>query len=455
MLHALLCSLSLVHEIRLCNRVSGFSFLAPAALSFNQRQLILTPASGITATRLPLVMVLVTSSTISVAISGAVVSLFTFLLFLSGYVLQQQTVRSLQEALRNPPAPTPTPTLPPQFETAAVLTEAQVAAIGKALEDARSGLKSHEHTLVELESTVLSVGVPLPADDQQHVLVAQDARADAPLGTQSKLDSTLSDSRSSLQEAELPVVLSNDISASAYILPLFTPASVCAALLFAKQKQSSTHHISSPIIIFYPSTWDYEPGDHAVAALDLLRSAVDEHSHTYGRLILHPVQVNKIWSGAGMLDGQYISEISRSRWSFDRLLYLRLPGIALDISALDYALFMSDARRGWAPLSSSTKSLNLISNPPSLLLWSSDRGVLTPRGEMRRLVTTMSTSHTNRHENEMEVEAKAGSRGAAWIALNEAELKHHRSEKEWFGGMVERFERGREDVCQGSILLED
>ena len=41
-----------------------------------------------------------------------VVFIFTFLLFLSGYVLQQQTVRSLQAALRPPPAPTPTPPSP-------------------------------------------------------------------------------------------------------------------------------------------------------------------------------------------------------------------------------------------------------------------------------------------------------------------------------------------------------
>ena len=39
------------------------------------------------------------------------VFIFTSLLFLSGYVLQQQTVRSIQAAIRPPPIPTPT--LPP------------------------------------------------------------------------------------------------------------------------------------------------------------------------------------------------------------------------------------------------------------------------------------------------------------------------------------------------------
>ncbi|KAI9930016.1 hypothetical protein AWENTII_003523 [Aspergillus wentii] len=52
-------------------------------------------------------MVLLTSSTVSVIISTGVISLFTLLLFLSGYVLQQQSVRSIQNALRPDPAPNP------------------------------------------------------------------------------------------------------------------------------------------------------------------------------------------------------------------------------------------------------------------------------------------------------------------------------------------------------------
>lgn len=50
-------------------------------------------------------MVLLTSSTVSAMISMGVVCTFTFLLFLSGYVLQQQSVRSIQHALRPPPDP--------------------------------------------------------------------------------------------------------------------------------------------------------------------------------------------------------------------------------------------------------------------------------------------------------------------------------------------------------------
>ena len=52
-------------------------------------------------------MVLLTSSTVSVILSSSVVCMFTFFLFLSGYVLQQQSVRNIQVALqpRSPPPP--------------------------------------------------------------------------------------------------------------------------------------------------------------------------------------------------------------------------------------------------------------------------------------------------------------------------------------------------------------
>lgn len=47
-------------------------------------------------------MVLLTHSTVSVIVSTGVVSIFTFLLFLSGYALQQQSVRTIQHVIRPP-----------------------------------------------------------------------------------------------------------------------------------------------------------------------------------------------------------------------------------------------------------------------------------------------------------------------------------------------------------------
>lgn len=50
-------------------------------------------------------MVLLTSSTVSAIISMGVIVIFTLLLFISGYVLQQQSVQSIQNAIRDSPDP--------------------------------------------------------------------------------------------------------------------------------------------------------------------------------------------------------------------------------------------------------------------------------------------------------------------------------------------------------------
>ncbi|KAL4808754.1 hypothetical protein BDV18DRAFT_133124 [Aspergillus unguis] len=50
-------------------------------------------------------MVLLTHSTVSWIVSTGVVSIFTFLLFLSGYALQQQSVRTIQHVIRPPEHP--------------------------------------------------------------------------------------------------------------------------------------------------------------------------------------------------------------------------------------------------------------------------------------------------------------------------------------------------------------
>ena len=384
-------------------------------------------------------MVLLTPSTISVAISSAIVSLFTFLLFLSGYTLQQQTVRSLQQALRQPPPARPIPTLPPQFllpVTGDDLTENPEVL----LKDGASGIEvlTDFRTQSGHQDAFGNAG-------QQAIIISINpeprAASEAHISRETPALESLGDENAS------------KISTSAYLLPLKKPSSVCAALLFAKQKQSRPQYNDPPVVLLYPSTWESYPDENTLAALDLLRSAIDMQSSTYGQIILHPVQVSTVWSGAGMIEGQLISEISRSRWDFDRLLYLRLPGMVTNLPSLHNALTNSDVRRSWAPLNSATASFYSVTKSPSILLWTSGRGTLTPRGDLRRLVSELSTSHSNSHANEMEIEAKASNQGSAWISFDPVELEHRRSEKEWFGGLVEGFERGQREVCRGTNLL--
>ncbi|KAI0130213.1 hypothetical protein BJ170DRAFT_619191 [Xylariales sp. AK1849] len=61
-------------------------------------------------------MVLLTSSQASVAISSGIVVLFTLALFLSGYAIQQRTLRDLRKAIRPDPRPSPKIYLPDRFK---------------------------------------------------------------------------------------------------------------------------------------------------------------------------------------------------------------------------------------------------------------------------------------------------------------------------------------------------
>ncbi|KAK3371994.1 hypothetical protein B0H63DRAFT_285572 [Podospora didyma] len=57
---------------------------------------------------------LLTSSQVSFAISAGIIVIFAFALFLSGYVIQQRTLRDLREAIR--PKPSPKIFLPDRFK---------------------------------------------------------------------------------------------------------------------------------------------------------------------------------------------------------------------------------------------------------------------------------------------------------------------------------------------------
>ncbi|KAJ9155208.1 hypothetical protein NKR23_g1999 [Pleurostoma richardsiae] len=58
---------------------------------------------------------LLTSSQVSIAISSAIVVFFTLALFLSGYAIQQRTLRDLRAAIKPSPRPSPKIFLPDRF----------------------------------------------------------------------------------------------------------------------------------------------------------------------------------------------------------------------------------------------------------------------------------------------------------------------------------------------------
>ncbi|KAK1779984.1 hypothetical protein QBC45DRAFT_120268 [Copromyces sp. CBS 386.78] len=59
---------------------------------------------------------LLTSAQVSIAFSSGIVFIFTAALFLSGYAIQQRTVRDLRQAIKPTPRPSPRTYLPDQFK---------------------------------------------------------------------------------------------------------------------------------------------------------------------------------------------------------------------------------------------------------------------------------------------------------------------------------------------------
>lgn len=77
---------------------------------------------------------------------------------------------------------------------------------------------------------------------------------------------------------------------------------------------------------------------------------------------------------------------------------------------------------------------------------------MMPRGDMRGLTVSALTSHTNHHAAEMDIEVL--SKTAAYVVFDEDELKHRRKEKEWYGGLFEKFDRELSGLCKGKGLLD-
>jgi len=389
-------------------------------------------------------MVLLTSSAVSVFISSSVVCTFTFLLFLSGYVLQQRTVRSLQEAIRRAPEPRPVPPLPAVFqnqenETIDFVLESpiDVPELHVIVSDGSAIPKSSENSQPAVEAG--HEGAPPPGSAEYGVWLSQVAQ---------RMPAAQSLAADTMQSREQHLIASNDEQSRAesttpeghlaYIFSLPQPMALCSALVFTKwQRQFTTLPTKPGIILLYPATWELESAPSYTAAIAFMREIQEEYNFVY-----HPVPVSTAWN----TESQLLGEFQRTRWDFDRIMYLRQPGLALDPGALDAALRFSSLK-SWAPITASAGS------NPDILLWSATKGLLTPRSDLRKLTASVVASHDNRRERETGLEAVA--QNAAYVLLDEQDLERHRGEKEWDGGLLGRFERERQNVCRGRGLLGD
>ncbi|KAJ4515550.1 hypothetical protein HRR83_004760 [Exophiala dermatitidis] len=361
-------------------------------------------------------MVLLTSSAVSVVISSSIVCLFTFLLFLSGYVLQQQTVTALREAIRQPPEPKPVPTLPPQFRTPDNQTTFGI------FED-----KEDETTLLVLDAQSPdgtgnvgeSIQVPI-LEGADQVLLAEPSDV-APA---SKVSDQRTDSAGSPQRL-------------AYIFALLEPSDLCAALLFAKQHRSNSQLPSQPsIVLLYPSTWESDTSSLQTSALSFMRDVQDLYD-----LVYRPVHIRE---GVDVR-AQLLGELQWKRWDYDQALYLRTPGATLDGAVLDSVLGSSNPRDPWAPLNPASGD-----NPDVLLL--TKKGLHSPRKEMRRLAMTVTAGHAEFAEGS---NAEVSWGNAAYMVFEEEDLGRPGPDNELYRNLVRQFEEGRRSVCSGSGLLDE
>ncbi|RMD42693.1 hypothetical protein DV735_g2461, partial [Chaetothyriales sp. CBS 134920] len=365
-------------------------------------------------------MVLLTSSAVSGIIFAAVVSVFTFLLFLSGYILQQQTVRSLQESLRRPPEPKPVPTLPAAFANLEAEADEDISNL---LESTVGRFDGDERRIQPDTVVVISGGSANDIPDGQ--------------GTGFSVDSVQPERTAQHQDQ----VRQN----LAYILSVPDPLDICSVLLFAKKQRQQSHLRTKPtIMVLYPTTWESSAVSAHISALTLMRDLQEELSLTY-----HPVTISSGWSRPS-LTSQLLGELQRLRWDYDRALYLRSPGLAVDIDSIDRALASSSIKKSWSRLAASA------GHDPEMLLYARSKGLMMARGDMRGLTASVDVSDSNRQQMDDQ-----GSDAAAYVLFDNEQLEHaladadrdHDGLDSTSSTLADRFINERRHICGGRGLL--
>lgn len=380
--------------------------------------------------------------------------------------MQQQTVRSLQDALRAPPVPKPTPTLPPQFQKPPVEDLGPVVQVASVATEEVDSMNAISITEGSIETDV-ATPPNLPLAEEAATELSDTVSSSPPNNSPTQMqdaEATSSNAAATIITLELPEMAVPDPASPAelsqpstlalplrlaYVLTVVRPSQICSALLFFREhshSRNTDNTIPPPTyLLLYPSEWETDPSHEAyTAALSLMRVAQDSLDIVY-----HPVRTTKAWSS--LIQSQLLGELQRYHWDFDRMLYLRTPGLTMDVAALDAALSSNSGslRRNWIQLSKLSSASQEANDPPIMLL--SEKGILVPRGELRgRLTVSAATGSHVAHANEMDVEA--ASRSAAYVYFNEEDLQHRLQEKGWYGGIFRRYERGMNEVCKGSVL---
>jgi hypothetical protein len=342
-------------------------------------------------------MVLLTSSTVSAIISAAIISLFTFLLFMVGYVLQQQSVNSLREAIKAPPPPKHTPTLPARFRRPENETETiETEGVEEALQD---GIGQFLGDDGDTTSNFIEVGV----EDATQQALSPPSRAES----------------------------------LAFILALAEPAALCSAAFFAESlglQPSSTTTTQPRLVLLYPSTWETAASPLHIAALTLMRDMHEKYP-----VIFHPVEYVKGWQHADTIS-HLLGEMQRAWWDFDRMLYLRTPGMVVEATKVMDTLKRSNVRKSWTPMTEA------VGSDPQVLMWERKRGFMMQRGDTSFVGSELPAGFDNASVEDSQSSPTAD---AAYILFDSLLY----AESEGSTVLRKQYETGLRLVCQGRALL--
>lgn len=227
-------------------------------------------------------MVLLTSSTVSAIISMGVIGVFTILLFLSGYVLQQQSVKNIQHALKPPSEKVQVPGLEHAFPGSTFQMPGQ-----------KRGLSNSDLGLVADQEN--------PRESPSH-------------HTSSKGN-----------YAYLQLLSRPD------------PSDICSAVLFFKQLATNGTAVQDRLFM-YPQEWDRmsttKLGKPASIALSILRTA----SIKYGIWLL-PIDMTAAKSKGYASTNTKLLRLGQIQFMhYDSVLYVQTPGMILDTERLDEVL---------------------------------------------------------------------------------------------------------------------
>ncbi|CAG8900175.1 unnamed protein product [Penicillium egyptiacum] len=217
-------------------------------------------------------MVLLTSSTVSAIVSMGVICIFTALLFLSGYVLQQQSVKNIQHALKPP-------------ETAQIAKHRSGPAFQKPL---KRGLSDTSYG----------------ADEDIPIIGSQ------------------------------PNYHSFGNYAYLQMLSEPDPSDICSAILFFKQLSTNGTAVQDRLFM-YPEQWDRmsakKLGSSATKALSILRAASAKYN-----IWLLPIDMSAATAAGYSTTNSKLLHLGQIQFmQYDSVLYVQTPGLLLDTGKLD------------------------------------------------------------------------------------------------------------------------